>query len=89
MKEQLKNSRHLLFTALLRILVFLVIAIILFALGLMIGYAVLGEGKNPLDIFSKEIWDKIFRFINQQAYKLTFIDYSSRLKQILDLEDVV
>ena len=63
MKEQLKNSRHLLFTALLRILVFLVIAI-LFALGLMIGYAVLGEGKNPLDIFSKEIWDKIFRFIN-------------------------
>ena len=64
MKEQLKNSRHLLFTALLRILVFLVIAIILFALGLMIGYAVLGEGKNPLDIFSKEICDKIFRFIN-------------------------
>ena len=89
MKEQLKNSRNLLFTALLRILVFLVIAIILFALGLMIGYAVLGEGKNPLDIFSKEIWDKIFRFINQQAYKLTFIDYSSRLKQILDLEEVV
>ena len=89
MKEQLKNSRHLLFTALLRILVFLVIAIILFALGLMIGYAVLGEGKNPLDIFSKEIWDKIFRFINQEAYKLTFIDYSSRLKQILDLEEVV
>ena len=89
MKEQLKNSRHLLFTALLRILVFLVIAIIQFALGLMIGYAVLGEGKNPLDIFSKEIWDKIFRFINQQAYKLTFIDYSSRLKQILDLEEVV
>ena len=64
MKEQLRNSRNLLFTALLRILVFLVIAIILFALGLMIGYAVLGEGKNPLDIFSKEIWDKIFRFIN-------------------------
>ena len=89
MKEQLKNSCNLLFTALLRILVFLIIAIILFALGLMIGYAVLGEGKNPLDIFSKEIWDKIFRFINQQAYKLTFIDYSSRLKQILDLEEVV
>ena len=54
MKEQLKNSRNLLFTALLRILVFLIIAIILFALGLMIGYAVLGEGKNPLDIFSKK-----------------------------------
>ena len=36
MKEQLKNSRNLLFTALLRILVFLIIAIILFALGLMI-----------------------------------------------------
>ena len=64
MREQLKNSRYLLFTALLRILVFLLLALILFALVLMIGYAVLGEGKNPLDIFSKEIWDKIFKFIN-------------------------
>ena len=64
MREQLKNSRYLLFTALLRILVFLLLALILFALGLMIGYAVLGEGKNPLDIFPKEIWDKIFKFIN-------------------------
>ena len=64
MKQELKNSGHLLLTALLRILIFVIIAVILFALGLMIGYAVLGEGKNPLDIFSKEIWDKIFRFIN-------------------------
>lgn len=54
MKEQLKNSRHLLFTALLRILVFLVIAIILFALGLMIGYAVLGEGKIRSIFFLKK-----------------------------------
>lgn len=54
MKEQLKNSRHLLFTALLRILVFLVIAIILFALGLMIGDAVLGEGKIHLIFFLKK-----------------------------------
>ena len=63
MREQLKNSRYLLFTALLRILVFLLLALILFALGLMIGYAVLGEGKNPLDIFSKEIWDKLDKML--------------------------
>ena len=64
MKEQVKNSRHLLFTALFRIVIFVVIALILFALGLMIGYAVLGEGSNPFGVFSKEVWDKIFNFIN-------------------------
>ena len=41
MKEQLKTRLHLLLTALLRILVFLVIDIILLALGILIGYAVI------------------------------------------------
>ena len=60
MNQELKNSGHLLLTALLRVLIFVIIAVILFALG----YAVLGEGHNPFDIFSKEVWDKIFNFIN-------------------------
>ena len=64
MKQELKNSGHLLLTALLRVLIFVIIAVILFALGLMVGYAVLGEGHNTFDIFSKEVWDKIFNFIN-------------------------
>ena len=64
MKQELKNSGHLLLSALLRVLIFVIIAVILFALGLMVGYAVLGEGHNPFDIFSKEVWDKIFNFIN-------------------------
>ena len=64
MKQELKNSGHLLLTALLRVLIFVIIAVILFALGLMVGYAVLGEGHNPFDIFSTEVWDKIFNFIN-------------------------
>ena len=64
MKQELKNSGHLLLTALLRVLIFVIIAVILFALGLMVGYAVLGECHNPFDIFSKEVWDKIFNFIN-------------------------
>ena len=64
MKQELKNSGHLLLTALLRVLIFVIIAVILFALGLMVGYAVLGEGHNPFDIFPKEVWDKIFNFIN-------------------------
>ena len=64
MKQELKNSGHLLLTALLRVLIFVIIAVILFALGLMVGYAVLGKGHNPFDIFSKEVWDKIFNFIN-------------------------
>ena len=63
-EARMKNSGHLLLTALLRVLIFVIIAVILFALGLMVGYAVLGEGHNPFDIFSKEVWDKIFNFIN-------------------------
>ena len=64
MKQELKNSGHLLLTALLRVLIFVIIAVILFALGLMVGYAVLGEGHTRFDIFSKEVGDKIFNFIN-------------------------
>ena len=53
MKQELKNSGHLLLTALLRVLIFVIIAVILFALGLMVGYAVLGEGTTRL-IFSQK-----------------------------------
>ena len=55
MKQELKNSGHLLLTALLRVLIFVIIAVILFALGLMVGYAVLGEGHNPFDIFKRSM----------------------------------
>ena len=64
MKQELKNSGHLLLTALLRVLIFVITAVTFFALGLVVGAAVLGEGHNPFDIFSKEVWDKIFNFIN-------------------------
>ena len=48
-----------------RVLIFVIIAVILFALGLMVGYAVLGEGHNPFDIFSQKKYGiRFFNFIN-------------------------
>ncbi|MGT2925732.1 DNA-directed RNA polymerase subunit beta [Streptococcus cuniculipharyngis] len=38
----------------------LVLSLIFFALGLMIGYAGLGEGRNPLAILSPSKWQAIF-----------------------------
>lgn len=38
----------------------LLLGLVFFALGLMIGYAGLGEGRNPLAILSPEKWQAIF-----------------------------
>lgn len=40
----------------LMILGFLLVTLFLFALGLLFGYSVLGEGKQPLDILSPTTW---------------------------------
>ncbi|TWS95532.1 MULTISPECIES: DNA-directed RNA polymerase subunit beta [unclassified Streptococcus] len=40
-------------------LVFL-LSLLCFAIGLMIGYAVLGTGRNPLAILSPDKWQAIF-----------------------------
>ena len=64
MKQELKNSGHLLLTALLRVLIFRDYRSHLICTWLNGWICVLGEGHNPFDIFSKEVWDKIFNFIN-------------------------
>lgn len=47
----------------IRIVLFLFLACILFMIGLMIGYSVLGDGSNPFEIFSPNIWQRIIDFI--------------------------
>ena len=41
------------------VLLLAVIGIIIFAVGLVIGYGVIGDGKNPLSILSPDTWSDI------------------------------
>lgn len=44
---------------LLIILLVLILAFVIFALGLMVGYGVIGEGDSMWDILSAEKWQEI------------------------------
>lgn len=61
--EQFYNSQPFLLIVLIRIALFLGLAFLLFIVGLMIGYSVLGSGRNPFSVFSGEVWQKIFDFV--------------------------
>lgn len=43
----------------LYILGFLLLTLLVFAMGLVFGYSVLGEGKQPLDILSPSTWKEL------------------------------
>ena len=43
------------------VLLVLTILAIVFALGLVIGYGVIGNGKDPWSIFSPETWKEILQ----------------------------
>ncbi|MGO2100630.1 DNA-directed RNA polymerase subunit beta [Vagococcus salmoninarum] len=47
---------------LLKIIVIVLLAVILFVVGTMIGFGVIGEGR-PTDVFDSETWNHIFKFI--------------------------
>ena len=44
------------------VLIFMLMAFILFGAGLMVGYGVLGDG-NPALVFSNQTWEQIFDYI--------------------------
>ena len=56
MEETSKKLVHRRFPLVVRILLFIYIAIIVFFLGLMIGYGIL---DNPFEIFRIETWEHI------------------------------
>lgn len=62
--EQFYNSKPFFMIVLIRLALFLGLALLLFILGLMIGYSVLGGGENPFSVFSWDVWQKIFEFIH-------------------------
>lgn len=49
-------------TTILWILLFLLLASVLFAIGLMVGYGVLGNGET-MQVFQRETWEHIVDFI--------------------------
>ena len=61
--EYFYNSKPFLMIVLIRIALFLGLAFLLFILGRMIGYSLLGSGGNPFSVFSGELWQKIFDFV--------------------------
>ena len=62
--EHFYNSKPFFMIVLIRIALFLGLAFLLFILGLMIGYSVLGGAGNPFSVFSWDVWQKIFEFIH-------------------------
>ena len=62
--EHFYNSKSFVMIVLIRIALFLGLAFLLFIVGLMIGYSVLGGGGNPFSVFSWDIWQKIIDFIH-------------------------
>ena len=48
---------------LIAIALFVLLALVLLAIGLMIGYGVVGDG-NMFDVFHKTTWSHISKFLN-------------------------
>lgn len=57
----MKLNRYIL-TSLIKILIVILLAILLFLTGTMIGYGVIGDG-SPFKVFSPSLWNHIFEFM--------------------------
>ncbi|MHC5268149.1 DNA-directed RNA polymerase subunit beta [Enterococcus sp. LJL98] len=57
----MKTSHYILYT-LLKIMAVFFIAFILFFVGLMIGYGVIGDG-SPMAVFHSDLWGNLLRFL--------------------------
>ncbi|MCC4723152.1 MULTISPECIES: DNA-directed RNA polymerase subunit beta [unclassified Salinicoccus] len=62
MAEQSKKLVHRRFPLIIRILLFIYIAIIVFFGGLMIGYGIL---DNPMEVFRIETWEHIINMTKE------------------------
>ena len=47
----------------LRVLLVLLLIAVAFAVGAMLGYSILGDGSDPMDVFNLEMWRNILNFI--------------------------
>lgn len=62
MAEQTKKLVHRRFPLIVRILLFVYIAVIVFFVGLMIGFGIL---DNPIEVFRLETWEHIINLTKE------------------------
>lgn len=48
---------------LLRFILAVLLIIVAFAVGAMIGYSIIGDGSDPMEIFNPELWEHILSFV--------------------------
>ncbi|QIL46671.1 DNA-directed RNA polymerase subunit beta [Vagococcus coleopterorum] len=58
----MESSKKYILKQLFKIVLIILVALLLFSVGLMIGYGVLGKG-NPFDVFNGSTWSHITDFI--------------------------
>ena len=57
----MKNTRYIT-NVLIKVFLVFIMAVVLFFIGLMIGYGIIGDG-HPLEVLNPYIWHHIFNFI--------------------------
>lgn len=57
-KTHVKDVLHFL----LKVLIFILVLALVFAIGLMLGYSIIGNGGNPLNVFDPNMWGNILNF---------------------------
>lgn len=67
----MQTSRYIL-TTVSKIFLVIILAIILFLVGLMVGYGVIGDG-SPMDVFNSELWAHIFDFLDRDEATIQFM----------------
>ena len=60
----MKESKQFFLKALIRVLSIILLALVVFCVGLMIGYAVIGDGESIFDIFKPSTWQNILNFLH-------------------------
>lgn len=57
------KQKNFFVSAIIRLLVIIGITLVLFVVGMMIGYSMLGEGNNPFEVFQPSTWEHIKNFV--------------------------
>lgn len=48
---------------LLRFVLVVLLIVVAFAVGAMLGYSMLGDGSDPMEVFNPELWKHILNFV--------------------------
>ncbi|MGX7197167.1 DNA-directed RNA polymerase subunit beta [Enterococcus olivae] len=57
----MQTNRYML-TSVIKVLLVILLAMILFLAGLMVGYGIIGDG-SPFQVFNRDLWHHILEFV--------------------------